>query len=149
MSTEKLLIGKPTAALRELNAVLAFEQEHPQVKTLISKNYGNIKESLYLIKDFDVVDSCYIEAMSDIKSCILTFPKLKTTGPRKMINLATNYALETMEMEESFVFAEKEDKSMIHILNKLGYEYLGEEENMETFVKDKPIIKESEATKWR
>ncbi len=66
-----------------------------------------------------------------------------------MVMLATEYALEIMDMAESFVFAEKEDKSMIHTLNNLGYEYLGEEEKMETFVKDKPIIKESEATKWK
>ena len=33
MSKEKILVGKPTSALLELNAVLAFEQEHPLVKT--------------------------------------------------------------------------------------------------------------------
>ncbi len=149
MSKEKILVGKPTSALLELNAVLAFEQEHPLVETSISKNYGTKTENLYLLKDFDVVDSCYIEANSDIRSCILSFPKLKKEGPRKMVMLATEYALEIMDMAESFVFAEKEDKSMIHTLNNLGYEYLGEEEKMETFVKDKPIIKESEATKWK
>ncbi len=149
MSREKLLVGKPTGALLELNAVLAFEQEHPLMESSIAKNYGTINESLYLLKDFDIIDSCNITANSDIRSCILTFPKIKKEGPRRMIGIATDYALDSMDMEESFVFAEKEDKSMIHTLNRLGYEYLGEEEKMETFVKDKPIIKEREATKWR
>ncbi len=149
MSKEKLLIGKPTSTLLELNAVLAFEQEHPLMEASIAKNYGNIHENLYLLKEFDIIDSCNITANSDIRSCILTFPKLETETPRKMIKVATYYALETMNMEESFVFAEKEDKNMIHALNRLGYEYLGEEEKMETFVKDKPMIKESEAMKWR
>lgn len=146
MSTEKLLIGKPSDSLRELNAVSAFEQENPIIKP--KESFGSIKEDLYLIKEFDVIDSCYIEGNSDIRSCILSFPQIKTEGPRKMIRLATDYALNNMGMQESFVFAEKEDKKMKQTLNRLGYESLGEEEKVETFVKDAEMIKERE-TIWK
>lgn len=145
MSMEKLLVGKPTTSLRELNAVSAFEQENPILKP--KEPFGNRKENLYLIKEFDVIDSCYIEANSDIRSCRLTFPKIEIEGPRKMIGLATDYALNNMGMQEAFVFVEKEDKKMKQTLNRLGYESLGEEA-LEIFVKDAEIIKERE-TIWK
>jgi len=149
MNTEKLLVGRPTGALRELNAVLAFEQDHEFIKPTINENFGNITEKLYLLKDFDVVDSCQIDANSDIRSCVLSFPKINTKGPRKIVSLATNYALINMSMQESFVFVDQQDKTMIRTLNNLGYESLGKEQETETFIKESDMLKESEATKWR
>jgi len=149
MGKEKLLIGKPRDTLRELNAVLAFEQEHPIILTEPSGNFGDIKENLYLIRDSDVIDSCYIEGNSDIRSCILSFPELKEVKSRKIVKLATDHALLTMKMQEAFVIAEKEDKSMIQTLNRLGYESLGLEGERETFVQDQEIRRKERESTWR
>lgn len=146
MEKEKLLIGKPTKNLKELNAVLAFEQEYPIIPRETSGGFGDMKQNLYLIKD-DVIDSCYIEGNSDIRSCILSFPERQKVGNRKIVGMATDYAFSVLEMQASFVIAGKEDKSMILTLSKLGYESLGAEGEKETFVQDREMIIERRVTK--
>ena len=144
MSTEKLLSEKPTNSLRKLNSVSAFEQENPIF--FPKGTFGSIQKTLYLFNGYDVVASCYIEGNKDIGNCILVFPKIEEL--REIIERATNYALDDMGMQESFVFVEKKDKKTMQILSTLGYESLGEEGEQVAFVKDAEIKKEGEAI-WR
>lgn len=150
MAQTNLLVDRPTT-LKELNAVLAFEQENKIEPSQINGNFGDLKKELYLMEGFNVIDSCYIEGASDMRSCILSFPTLKDEKSimhqREIVLLATDYAFFVMQMKESFVFTE--DESIINTLKKKGYESLGKEGEKETFIKDIELMKEREEIKWR
>ena len=112
---------------------------------------NKIMENLYLTREEEILDSCYLEGEKDTKMCTLSFTELKDIkNNRKLVSLATDYAM-SIGMEEVFVTTPAYDGQTIQELEKLGYESLeipGEElENMRSFVKDKEIERE-ETVKW-
>lgn len=110
---------------------------------LQKKSSNDIETSLFLEMDDSVKDVCHIKGEKDRKTCTITFAEIKTKlRNRRMITLATDYALNSLGMEEVFVSIDKEDKNMIMNLEARGFESLGEESGIIIYLKEKELIKE-------
>ena len=109
------------------------KEEYQELK----KNINDIEMSLILEESGTIKDLCFIQGEKDIKTCKLFFntivPKTKT---RKLLNLATDFALNTLGMESVFVLTNKEDKVMHTSLENRGYESLGVEGDSIIYLKE-------------
>jgi len=101
------------------------EEEYLKAK----KNRNEIEERLFLEKDSTMIDSCLIQGEKDIKAGRISLsPKKGITKRRKIVSLAINYALNTLNLEEVFIMIDPTDKETITYLKQNGYECLGEEQ---------------------
>ena len=93
------------------------------------KNRNEIEERLFLEKDSTMIDSCLIQGEKDMKTVRISLsPKKGITKRRKIVSLAINYALNTLNLEEVFIMIDPTDKETITYLKQNGYECLGEEQ---------------------
>ncbi|MBQ6404926.1 MAG: hypothetical protein IJJ63_02615 [Bacilli bacterium] len=93
------------------------------------KNRNEIEERLFLEKESMMIDSCLIQGEKDIKTGRISLsPKKGITKRRKIVSLAINYALNTLNLEEVFIMIDPTDKETITYLKQNGYECLGEEQ---------------------
>lgn len=93
------------------------------------KNRNEIEERLFLEKDSTMIDSCLIQGEKDMKTGRISLsPKKGITKRRKIVSLAINYALNTLNLEEVFIMIDPTDKETITYLKQNGYECLGEEQ---------------------
>ena len=93
------------------------------------KNRNEIEERLFLEKDRTMIDSCLIQGEKDMKTGrISLYPQKGITKRRKIVSLAINYALNTLNLEEVFIMIDPTDKETIAYLKQNGYECLGEEQ---------------------
>lgn len=110
------------------------KEEYEQNKRLSNE----IKESLFLEFNRKVTDLCYIEGEKDRKACNISFAPLKRRlKKRDLIEIATDYAINHLKMEDIFVRLSPEDKSMIDSLGQHGFENLGENEGEIVFLKER------------
>lgn len=101
------------------------EEEYLKAK----KNRNEIEERLFLEKDSTMIDSCLIQGEKDMKTGRISLsPKKGITKRRKIVSLAINYALNTLNLEEVFIMIDPTDKETITYLKQNGYECLGEEQ---------------------
>lgn len=91
---------------------------------------------LVLERKNKVQDICHLQGVKDIKQCTITFTK-KNKKDRKIISLATTYALDILGMEEVFINTNKEDKNTQEYLLNNDYECLGDEKGNIIFLKEK------------
>ena len=109
------------------------KEEYQELK----KNINDIEMSLILEESGTIKDLCFIQGEKDIKTCKLFFtPIVPKTKTRKLLNLATDFALNTLGMESVFVLTNKEDKSMHTSLENRGYESLGVEGDSIIYLKE-------------
>ena len=102
----------------------------------LSSNDINIE--LVLEEKSKIRDICHLQGYRDIKSCTLSFvPKKKKK--RKIVSLATSYAIDTLGMEEVFLKINPEDDEMIKYLESNQYECLGDEKGSIIFLKEKQM----------
>ena len=162
MSIEKLFLLDPYND-KHLSMIRNFEKENDlssrisedigKIRSSISKdnyikekiNSNEINENIFLEKESKITDCCFIQGEKDIKTCRISFYPLKNKIiKRKLISYVSNYAMNTLGMEEVFINAAKTDKSMINYLNSLGYENLGEENNKIIYLTEKEEKKEEQ-----
>ena len=109
------------------------KEEYQELK----KNINDIEMSLILEESGTIKDLCFIQGEKDIKTCKLFFtPIVPKTKTRKLLNLATDFALNTLGMESVFVLTNKEDKVMHTSLENRGYESLGVEGDSIIYLKE-------------
>ena len=109
------------------------KEEYQELK----KNINDIEMSLILEENNTIKDLCFIQGEKDRKTCKLFFtPIVPKTKTRKLLNLATDFALNTLGMESVFVLTNREDKSMHANLENRGYESLGVEGNSIIYLKE-------------
>ena len=154
LSKEKLFLADPYNEVH-IKAISSFEKEN-NLKEKTSKELKKIKDSylkeqyfgnrknanelildLFLEEDGVIRDSCHIYGEKDIKNCKITFAPIQSSIRKRMIRLATDYALDILSMEEVFLTIEKKDKLIISYLELYGYENLGEEKGRLLFLKEK------------
>ena len=160
MSIERLFLLDPYND-KHISMIKDFEQEN-DLSNKISENIGKIRssiskenyeenkkkqneisENLFLEKNMKISDCCYINGEKDIKTCRITFYPLKNKIlKRKLALYASNYALNSLGMEEVFLNIDPDDKSMINYLDSNGFENLGEENNKIIYLKEKDLEKE-------
>lgn len=97
---------------------------------------NDISMELVLEENKKVKDICHIQGVKDIKQCTISL-RSKNVKKRKIIPLATTYALEVLGMEEVFINAQKDDKKMLDYLTDINYECLGDERGNIVFLKEK------------
>ena len=99
---------------------------------------NDIHLELVLEEKSKIQDICHLQGYKDIKSCTLSFvPKKKKK--RKIVSLATSYALDTLGMEEVFLKINPEDDEMIRFLESNEFECLGDEKGSIIFLKEKQM----------
>lgn len=111
----------------QLKQMVSSIPEEEYLKT--KKNRNEIEERLFLEKDSTMIDSCLIQGEKDMKTGRISLsPKKGITKRRKIVSLAINYALNTLNLEEVFIMIDPTDKETITYLKQNGYECLGEEQ---------------------
>ena len=96
-----------------------------------------------------ISDTCLINYEKDRKTSTITFPTLEKQY-RKIVDVSVAYSFKVLKSEEILSTVNENDKAIQKSLHNNGFESLGKEKDNIVFVKEKPIIKETEGTKiWR
>ena len=102
---------------------------------------NELEQYLFLDEEGKIVECCSITAYRDIKSCYLSlYPSKKIARSKKLLSLATDYAFK-LGMLEIFATANMYDRALHEVLEIDGYENLGEENGVISFVKSFEIEK--------
>ncbi len=106
-------------------------------------NKNDFEKILIIEKNNEITDCCHIYGEKDIKQCKIT---LITTDNKKreISQLATDYALNNLGMEEVFIPVSKDDNSMINYLELRGYENIGEVNGNILLLKEKEVKEDSQ-----
>lgn len=161
MSSERLFLIDPYNE-EHLNMIETFEKQNnitnkirnvlKRIRFNIPKDeYDNnnstsneINEFLFLEENSAIKDICHIHYEKDLKTCKIVFMPLQNKiKNRHLITLATDYALQTLNMEVAFLLFSQDEKR--HLEEK-GYEYLGEENGSIIYLKEKEHIKKTQRT---
>lgn len=161
MQKKDLLVANPYDE-EQLKLIAAFEAENDLGNNLtahlqkisgcyskeeydqIVRGSNEVEQHLLLHEDGKIVDCCSINAYRDIKSCYLSLaPSKKVSRSKKMLTLATEHAF-SLGMLEVFATINAYDRAMYEVLEIDGYENLGEENGVTSFVKsfDLPVVLE-------
>ena len=142
MSTTKLFPIEP-GNLRNIKLLDEFEKEQ-KGRTPIGTYHqdeitnNDINMELVLEEKSKVSDICHIQGYKDIKSCTISFtPKKKKK--RKIVPMATTYAIDTLGMEEVFIKINPEDNDMLEYLESNEYECLGDEKGSIIYLKERQM----------
>ena len=112
------------------------EEEYQELK----KSANEIEMSLFTEEAGKISDLCFIQGEKDIRTCKLFFsPITKKSKTRKLLNLATDFSLNTLGMESVFVITAENDKTMHTHLESCGYESLGAEDNSVIYLKEREL----------
>lgn len=128
--------------LKHIELLDEYEKENGVFTPIGSINKKNIEETndfnleLVLEKNSKVQDICHIRGLKDLKQCTISLAT-KKKKERKIISLATTYAIDVLGMEEVFINANSDDKNMLEYLIKNEYECLGDEKGNIVFLKEK------------
>lgn len=140
MSSTKLFPIDPKN-LKHIELIDKFEKEN-KISTPIGKytkkeeTSNDISIELVLeIKD-RVEDICHLQGVKDMKSCTISFVE-KQKKKRKIIPLATSYAMEMLGMEEVFIKINPNDKNMLEYLESNNFECLGMEKGSIIYLKER------------
>ena len=139
MSTIKLFPIEPNN-LKHIKLLGEFEKENNGQTPIgiyqeeLTNN--DISMELVLEEKSMVEDICHIRGYKDMKSCTISFlPKKRKK--RKIVSLATSYAMETLGMEEVFLKINPEDNLMLEYLESSEFECLGDEKGSIIYLKEK------------
>ena len=113
-------------------------RESVSEKDYYDPNKNITEEIIFTEKSGKITDCCYISGEKDIKKCKITPLNMNNKSKRRYLpELAANYALDTLGMEEVFVNVSEDDNNMINYLELKGFENLGEVEGNILLLKEK------------
>ena len=154
---EKLYILNPYNQ-NHINLLMDYEQENKVStksletilrirETLTEEEYKELKRtaneiemSLFTEESGKIKDLCFIQGENDMRTCKLFFsPTPDKVRTRKLLNLATDFALNTLGMESVFVITNTDDKIMHANLENCGYESLGLEKDSIIYLKEREL----------
>ena len=154
---ERLYILNPYSS-EHINLLMNYEQEHKVStksletilkirETLTEEEYKELKKtanevemSLFTEEAGKIKDLCFIQGENDMRTCKLFFsPTPEKVRTRKLLNLATDFALNTLGMESVFVITNSDDKTMHANLENCGYESLGLEKGSVIYLKEREL----------
>ncbi len=158
MQKKALLVANPYNE-EQLKMIAAFESENDLGNSLTSRLHeisgcyskeeydqmirgsNELEQYLLLDEEGKIVDCCSLNAYRDIKSCYLSLsPSKKIARSKKLLLLATEHA-HGLGMLEIFATTSAYDRALHEILEIDGYENLGEENGITSFVKSFEIEK--------
>lgn len=154
---ERLYILNPYDS-NQINLLMDYEREHKVStksletilkvrETLTEEDYKQLKKtaneiemSLFTEETGKIKDLCFIQGEKDIRTCKLFFsPTPEKVRTRKLLNLATDFALNTLGMESVFVITNSQDRTMHLNLENCGYESLGFENDKVIYLKEREL----------
>ena len=130
----------------DLNLLKEFKQNNnlskkasSSLETLKNKEERNsVIKSICIKEGPNIKDVCLIEGQKDIKKCTISFAVLENKlKKRPLLNLATDYAMNNLNMEEVYVVLDKNDASLLNTLETNNFESLGDVEGNLTYLKEK------------
>ena len=153
MSNERLFLLDPYND-SHLEKLIQFELENKcldklsdyikKIKDTVSQydyydtNKNELEEVLFTEKSSKITDCCLIQGEKDIKKCKIIPLNISDKNKRRhLLDLAANYALDTLGMEEVFVNLGEDDNGMINYLELKGFENLGEVNGSILLLKEK------------
>lgn len=153
MSNERLFLLDPYND-SHLEKLIQFEVENKcldklsdyikKIKDTVSQydyydtNKNELEEVLFTEKSNKITDCCLIQGEKDIKKCKIIPLNISDKNKRRhLLDLAANYALDTLGMEEVFVNLGEDDNGMINYLELKGFENLGEVNGSILLLKEK------------
>ena len=102
------------------------------------KSSNDVFETLFIEKDSKIKDSCNIQGEKDRKTCTITYAAIRAKlRNRKLVNIATNYALNALGMQTVITMINPDDNSIARMLEQQGYESLGEESGKIIYISEK------------
>ena len=142
MNTERLFLLDPYND-SHLEKITIFEEENKcpdkpsdyikNIRETISQfdyydtNKNELEEIIFTEKSGKITDCCYIQGEKDIKKCkVIPLNINDKNRKRHLAELAANYALDTLGMEEVFISTSEDNNNMINYLELKGFENLGE-----------------------
>lgn len=127
--------------LKHIDLIDKFEKEN-KISTPIGKyskkeeTSNDISIELVLEEQEKVSDICHLQGVKDMKSCTISFLK-KDKKKRKIVPLATSYAIDMLGMEEVFIKINPDDKNMLEYLEENNFECLGDEKGSIIYLKER------------
>lgn len=140
MSTTKLFPIDPNN-LKHIDLLDKFEKENKistpiGVYTKKDNTSNDISIELVLEEQKKVSDICHLQGVKDMKSCTISFLK-KDKKKRKIVSLATSYAIDMLGMEEVFIKINPDDKNMLEYMDENNFECLGNEKGSIIYLKER------------
>ncbi len=142
MNTTKLFPIDPSN-LKHIKLLDEFEKENNSrtpigiyQKEDLSSN--DISMELVLEEKKKVQDICHLQGFKDTKTCTLSFAP-KNRKNRKIVSLATTYAMDNLGMEVVFLKINPQDNKMLEYLETSEFECLGDEKGSIIYLKEKQI----------
>ena len=124
-----------SSKLKKLSAAMTED------KYLKLKKKANTIDELFLLEYSENIKGLFsISGEKDIRSCLITIHYLNHCQPKKIFSVGSEYALKFLEMQEIFVKVASSDRSTMKYLEDSGYEYLGEEDEEITYIRDYSIL---------
>lgn len=112
------------------------EEEYNELR----KKSNDIELSIIIEELGKIKDLCLIQGEKDRKICKLFFsPMTPKTKNRKLLDLASDFALNTLNMESVFVITNETDKTIHACLEEKGYECLGLENDSIIYLKEQEL----------
>ena len=100
-------------------------------------NKNALEEIIFTEKSGRITDCCYIQGEKDIKKCkVIPLDINDKNRKRHLVELAANYALDTLGMKEVYISANESNNNMITYLELKGFENLGEVEGNIVLLKE-------------
>lgn len=111
----------------------------PQEEYQKQQRTSNIIEEYVILEESEQAkDICHIHGEKDIKIGKLSLPSVASKRKkRRIIVLATDYAMNHLGMIEVFINVDKDDTTVASYLESEGYENLGEESSKIVYLKEK------------
>lgn len=140
MSTTKLFPIDPNN-LKHIDLLDKFEKENKistpiGIYTKQDNTSNDISIELVLEEQKKVSDICHLQGVKDMKSCTISFLK-KDKKKRKIVPLATSYAIDMLGMEEVFIKINPDDKNMLEYMEENNFECLGNEKGSIIYLKER------------
>lgn len=130
---ENNMLDKPSNYIKRIKETTSKEEYIEN-----NKNKNEIDEIIFTEKDNKMTDCCHIHGEKDIKTCRITPLNILNKNKRRHLpELAADYALSTLGMEEVFIFVEEGNHGMVNYFELKGFERLGEEDGSILFLKEK------------
>ena len=129
---ENNLAKKLSSSLKEMKKETQ-KKVHQQNLTLTNEIH-----EIFFIKEGEKIKDCgYLNGEKDIKICRISLVPI-TNKHRKILTKITDYAFHILGMEEVFINVKSEEKELKKTIEEQGFESLGDENKVTTYIKENP-----------
>lgn len=155
MATKSLLIANPFDS-NHIGLINSYEKDH-NLNNAITEKLCEIRDSnqqqeyefslrkaneleqfAFIKEDEKVTAGCELHGYKDIKSCYLTLlPATSQKSKKALVQAITQYSFQGLGMEEVFISINSDDNSTSLAIMESGYEDLGEESGITSYIADK------------